>query len=301
MSKPAQFHWLTIFQALFVTLLWSSSWVLIKFGLEDIPALTFAGLRYTLAFLCLLPFALRRSSRQKLASLTTFQWRQLIVLGLVLYTLTQGAQFLGLFYLPAVTVSLILSFSPAVVALFSRPLLNEPLTSRQWWGIIIFLVGALIYFIPVAFPLQAWLGIGIVIVGMMANSGSALLGRAVNRALHLDAITVTTVSMGIGALILLGLGIGFQGMPELSLSHWTIIAWLAVVNTAFAFTLWNITLRSLTATESSIINNTMLIQIAILAWLFLGETLNYKEIIGLVFIVGGTLLVQLRGNPLKRT
>jgi drug/metabolite transporter (DMT)-like permease len=30
---------------------------LIKIGLEDIPALPFAGLRYTLAFLCLLPFA----------------------------------------------------------------------------------------------------------------------------------------------------------------------------------------------------------------------------------------------------
>ena len=45
--------------AFFVTFLWSTSWVLIKFGLKDIPALTFAGLRYTLAFLCLLPFAIR--------------------------------------------------------------------------------------------------------------------------------------------------------------------------------------------------------------------------------------------------
>ena len=40
--------------------------------------------------------------------------------------------------------------------------------------------------------------------------------------------------------------------------------WLALVNSAFAFTLWNRTLRTLSATESSVINNTMLIQIAIL-------------------------------------
>jgi len=293
-SKSAQPHWRVIFQALFVTLLWSSSWVFIKFGLEDIPALTFAGLRYFLAFLCLLPFALRRSSLQKLASLTKAQWRQLILLGLVLYTVTQGAQFLGLFYLPAVTVSLILSFSPAVVALFSSPLLNEQLTSRQWWGIIIFLSGTLLYFIPVEFPLEAWIGIGVVVVGVLANSGSAILGRAVNRDLHLGALTITTVSMGIGAVVLLGVGIGFQGIPELSFSHWGIILWLAVVNTAFAFTLWNITLRSLTATESSIINNTMLIQIALLAWLFLGETIDVKEGLGLALALFGTLMVQLR-------
>jgi drug/metabolite transporter (DMT)-like permease len=32
-----------ILQALFVTLLWSSSWVLIKLSIEEIPPLTFAA------------------------------------------------------------------------------------------------------------------------------------------------------------------------------------------------------------------------------------------------------------------
>ena len=46
-------HVTAVFQALFVTFLWSTSWVLIKIGLVDIAPLTFAGLRYGLAFLCL--------------------------------------------------------------------------------------------------------------------------------------------------------------------------------------------------------------------------------------------------------
>ena len=46
---------------------------------------------------------------------------------------------------------------------------------------------------------------------------------------------------------------------------------VAVVNTAFAFTVWNHTLRTLTAVESSVMNNTMLIQVAVLAWLILDE------------------------------
>jgi len=43
--------------ALLVTFLWSTSFILIKWGLAENPPLTYAGLRYTLAFLCLLPFA----------------------------------------------------------------------------------------------------------------------------------------------------------------------------------------------------------------------------------------------------
>ena len=75
---------------------------------------------------------------------------------------------------------------------------------------------------------------------------------------------------------------------------WAIIAWLAVVNTAFAFTLWNHTLRTLSAVESSVINSLMLPQIAIMAFVFLDETLNTKEILGLILVGIGVLIVQLK-------
>jgi len=46
--------------------------------------------------------------------------------------------------------------------------------------------------------------------------------------------------------------------------------------------------------ESSVINNTMLIQIAVLAWVFLGEGLNGRAIAGLALAGAGTLIVQVR-------
>jgi drug/metabolite transporter (DMT)-like permease len=48
---------------MFVVSLWATSWVLIKIGLQEIPALTFAGLRYALASLVLLPAAFVRWRR----------------------------------------------------------------------------------------------------------------------------------------------------------------------------------------------------------------------------------------------
>ncbi len=66
------------------------------------------------------------------------------------------------------------------------------------------------------------------------------------------------------------------------------------MNTAFAFTLWNLTLRSLSAMESSIINGTMLIQIAILAWIFLGENITVQEGIGMSIAAIGAVFVQIK-------
>ena len=279
-------------QALFVTFLWSTSWVLIKWGLEEIPPLTFAGLRYAMAACILLPGLWRR--RDELKTLTRDHWIQLLLLGLVFYALTQGGQFLTLEYLEAIPFSFILGLTPLLVAFAGVVALKEVPTRLQWAGIVIALAGAGLYFGPFD-PLRG-AGIGFLFAGMtlVANTVSGLLGRVVNRRRTLSPVVVTTISMGFGALLLLGAGLGTQGLPTLTLKSWGIVLWLAVVNTALAFTLWNRTLRTLSATESSVINNTMMIQIAVLAWIFLGERLGALEIAGLAAAAVGTLLVQLK-------
>jgi len=286
-------HLSAVLQALFVTFLWSTSWVLVKFGLADIPALTFAGLRYTVAFFCLLPFILTRTSLASLSHLSKLDWMRLILLGVLFYTVTQGAQFLALVYLPAVTTTLLLNFTTIAVALMGIVLLAERPNLFQWAGVCLNFIGIFIYFYPVDLPTNQIVGIVIAIVGVVANAGSSILGRYVNRMGTISPLQVTTVSMGIGATLLLGTGLITQGLPKLSLTNWAIIGWLAVVNTAFAFTLWNITLRALSAMESSIINSTMLIQIAILAWIFLGERVTWKEGFGMFLAGLGVLMVQL--------
>jgi uncharacterized membrane protein len=141
-----------VLQALLVTFLWATSWVLIKIGLDEIPALTFAGLRYSLAFLILVIPVLLTGRARRLKRISRRMWAQLIVLGLLFYTVTQGAMFLGLAYLPAVTVNLVLSLTSLIVALFGVPLLGELPTVRQWVGIGIALFGVFLFFYPIEIP-----------------------------------------------------------------------------------------------------------------------------------------------------
>ncbi len=115
-----------IIQALFVTLLWSSSWVLIKLTIDEIPPLTFAGLRYSIAFIVLLPGLFMK--RESVKKLSKQDWGKLLLLGLVYYAFTQGGQFLALKHLDAITLSLMLNFSAPLMAIIGLFVLNEPVS-----------------------------------------------------------------------------------------------------------------------------------------------------------------------------
>ncbi|HLC04886.1 MAG TPA: EamA family transporter [Anaerolineales bacterium] len=287
-------------EALLVTFLWSTSWVLVKIGLKDIPALQFAGLRYSLGFLCLLPLLLVPTRRERLRRLPLRTWGLLLMLGILYYTLTQGTQFVGLAYLPAITVNLILSFTSVLVGLMGIRLLGERPSGLQWAGVGVYVLGALAYFYPLHIPAAEIIGYAVVVVGLLANAGSSILGRSVNRRGDLSPIEVTVVSMGIGSIGLMIGGLAVEGLPMLSGRSWLIIAYLAVVNTALAFSMWNHSLRTLTALESSVINSTMMVQIPILAVIFLGESVSLRQGVGLVLAVAGTLAVQLGGARRSR-
>lgn len=287
-------------QALFVTFLWSTSWVLIKIGLNDIPVLTFAGLRYTIAFTVLLPYGIYTKQLKALKQLSAFTWLQLIVLGILFYSFTQGAQFLSLLYLPAATTSLFLSFTTLIVAILGIFLLGEKPNSAQWIGALLFLIGVLAFFYPNYLPESQVIGFIVAGVGVLTNALSSIFGREVNRSGKLSPVSVTIVTMGAGGILLLTSGVIIEGLPDLSFFSWVIILWLAIVNSALAFTLWNRTLRTLSAMESSIINNTMLFQIAILAWIFLGETLSWEQVTGIFIAIIGTVLIQIRRTDTSR-
>ena len=286
-----------IVQALFVVFLWATSWVFIKIGLHNIPPLTFAGLRYVIAFICLLIVYLFNDAKNEIALLPKQKWGKFILLGFLFYAVTQGASFVALDYLPAVTVNLLWNFSSVSVALLGIIWLSEKPTPLQWGGILLALIGAIIYFFPITISGSQAVGVIVALVGVGVNAVSSVLGRDVNRSKEYHPLTVTVVSMGAGSILLITVGLLSEGIPSIDIKGWGIIIWLAIVNTAFAFTLWNQTLRSLSAVESSVINSTMLIWIPIFAVLFLGEKITSKEIAGLVLAGIGTLTVQLRRLP----
>lgn len=289
-------RFINILLALLVTFLWSTSYIIIKKGLPEIPPLTFAGLRYFLAFIFLLPFLLFTKRRKDLQKITKQDVYKLITLGIVFYSLTQGAQFLGLFLLPAVTVSLLLNFTPLVVVFMAMFTIKEFPQPAQWTGILVFIAGVLIFFYPYGNLKGSLTGFAVMIIGVLANAGSSVLGRHLNLNGKLSPLAITVISMGVGSVIILAAGLSSETFPEFDAYNIILVLWLAVINTALAFTLWNYTLKTLKAVESSIINGTMLIQIAVLSYIFLNEEITIIKAAGIIVVACGALWVQTRSG-----
>ena len=121
--------------------------------------------------------------------------------------------------------------------------------------------------------------------GHLLSLGVSWTETAYGSVLH----TLSGFSMAVTAM---GLIMAVMTFVWAVLGHHTPRRHVALVNTALAFTLWNFSLRQLSALESSAINNTMLIQIALLAWLFLDESLGWSEGAGILLVSAGIILAQ---------
>jgi drug/metabolite transporter (DMT)-like permease len=82
------------------------------------------------------------------------------------------------------------------------------------------------------------------------------------------------------------------GLPRLSVTGLGIVLWLALMNTALVFWLYNHALRLLTAFEMSVVVNLTPLVTAAWAWLLLKETLGGLQIIGMITVIIGVGLVQ---------
>lgn len=219
-----------------------------------------------------------------------------LVFGVLLYGIAQAAQFIAISELPAATVGLFIATAPVWTALLAMRGRHETASAVQTVGIAILIVGVVTYF-GLDVPAEgAWAGVAAAVVVTAVVAGSARLGRTLavdsGRAFG-GVLGLTAVAMTAGAASTLLLAIVLEGVPTVTTTTWLYIAWLAVVNTAFAFTVWNFTLRTLTAVESSALADLTVVQIALLAWVFLGESLGSLEIAGLALALVGVLLVQL--------
>jgi drug/metabolite transporter (DMT)-like permease len=198
-----------------------------------------------------------------------------------------------LFYLPAVTTIFILNFTPIFVLVLGVLFLGERASRFQLVGLPVALLGACAFFSERMAGTGQQIGILAVIVSGLSWAIYMVIVRKIQRFDSFGSLKLTTLTMGIGSAGLLLLAVVFEGAKPISLHDLLIILWLSLVNTPLAFLLWNHALRFIHAYELSVIQNSMLVQIAILAWIFPDERVPYVMTLGIILVIAGVVLVQL--------
>jgi len=254
--------------------------------------LAFAAYRYILASSILLLFTFYRYK----SSIINFSLNRILIfllLGFTGYFTAQGLQFLGLYYLPAVTVTFILNLTPIFVLILSIIFLKEKPSYTQFIGILLTLCGVIIFFHNDISFLKNFIGISLTFISGISWAIYMIIIRYYLRESREKVLPLTSNTMTLGSLMLLGTAFLKGNIIPISFNIWIIILWLSIVNTALAFVLWNHALKTLKTYEQSILQNGMLIQITLLASIFLHEKLDMQKILGIIVVFIGILLVQL--------
>lgn len=277
-------------EALLTTVIWGSSFVVAKIGLRSIGPITLAGLRYFLAFLLLMPFLLSRVRRSGWPSASIL--RRLALLGIAAYLVGNGSFFIALQVVPSITVSFLMGLIPILILAGSLAWLKEIPSARQVLGLVISLAGTALFFIP-GIDAGAGRGLPILGLGILAFGFFGLLGRSLARERQVDSLTLTAMPLAVGGAGLLIAGVCVEGMPRLTTQGVVIVAWLALVNTAIAYLLYNHALQRLTALQMNLLLNLSPFVTAALASVLLAERISPLQLVGMVVATLGVAQAQL--------
>jgi len=297
-DKDRRTRYLTALGQMFVvTLLWSSSFPIHKALLnEGFPPLSLAGYRYFSASLILaVVLGLRRRPTVSTDSSTQrfglAQWLIAIAIGLFMYT-AQGIHLTALSLITASDSGLVMmTFMPVAVAILTSIIEKTPPTRAQLGGLGVVLVGIYTYF---PHDIAGARLTGVLLNLLSATTGAAavvLTHIAVNK-MRMTSLKLTTVSMITGSSLLLLIALVHDRcyVPDMGQVLW--LALLALVNTSFAFAIYNHTLKTLGAFELTVFQDSMVIQIGILSAIFLGEVISPVMAIGMLLVVAGIAVVQ---------
>ncbi len=277
----------------FLALIWGSSFILMKRGLQAFAAEEVAAYRIFIVFVCLSPFALKKLYLHR----AKIGWAFFGVgfFGSALpYFLFVKAQT----YLSSSLTGILNSLTPVFTLLFAALFFKQRFQLKSIIGIIFGFFGAvgLIYFNNQSIDLTTFSAFAILPI-----IGSASYGVNVNLIKmylqQIDPLAVTSLSFIIvGPLAGLYLFTATDFTTHL-LQHpdgWASFAYinmLGIVGTAFAVWIFNLLIKETSALLASSV--TYLIPLVAIAWGLLdGETLNFYQLASALVILGAISLIN---------
>jgi len=288
MSKESR--WILFAQALFVTVLWSASKIILKLGLGLISPLLLIGCVQAVALIALLIYySFHPIKFNKPFNKTEIY--SLILLGVMGFVVAPWFSVTGLKYVAGTTAGLFASISSVLVMFIGWIILKERPRIWQILGGLVAFWGAYVFLVDGKFSGTNF-GIFMIIIAEICYAFNIVLTRLIMRRPGDDALLVSLVGSFLGTAILLPLGL--LGGNLGSLGSWQI--WLIIVSAglifAFAGLIWNYTLNYLMSFEASILQNTMLIQIGFFSVIFLREVITWNNILGAIIVISSVYLVN---------
>jgi drug/metabolite transporter (DMT)-like permease len=280
-------------------LIWSTGFVVARYGMPHAPPLGFLALRFGLSALC---FALWIAWARVAWPTSRSQWLHLGVTGVLLHAGYLGGVWLAVkLGLGAGLAALIVGLQPVLTAMWmSGQGGAHRVSARQWAGLALGLAGLLlVVWHKLGVGEAAWVNVGCAVLALLSITAGTLYQkrwvqpcdvRSANCVQLLAALAATLPLAVVEAFTPLG---GWRWHPELA---WA-MAWSVLVLTLGGSSLLYLLIQRGAATKVTSLMYLVPPCTALLAWLLFGESLGPGVLLGLVLTAAGVALVVRASTP----
>ena len=275
-----------------LSLIWSSTWLAIKIGLETLPPFLSAGWRFFLAFIALSLYALKLKLPfpKDLKKHLFF-----LFFSLINFSAGYGLVYWGEQYINSGLTSVLFSVMPFYVALFSIKMLpSENITLKKMLGITVGFLGVAIIFqdqLYLSGEMALW-GMAAILLSPAFSAVGTIVGKKAVATYH--PVTLNTFPLLYTSITLFALHfIAESTLPvDFTLPAILSLLYLSIFGTAAAFVLYFHLLKTTSAVLMSLITFVTPPMALFWGWLVLGEAVSWQLLIGMVVIFSGIAIVR---------
>jgi len=294
----------TTFLAIIACLLWSSAFVGVKIGLKYHTPLQFAGIRFMISGLILLPVI---NNLSRFWKEVTENIGYVFLIAFLQVVLQYAFFYMGVNLVPASISAMIVGSSPLFVALvahFSIP--NDRMNWAKTASVFLGIIGVSIITLRKQLPSGAEIALLGVVLLIFNNLTSGVTNVVIARKKQtISPMVLTSSSLLIGGLGLFLISIPFEGLNRMNFpsEYFIALAWLSFLSAA-AITIWNTLLRRTDVKVSELNFWKFLIPVAgaILSWLILpDEKPDFVSVSGMLLIGASLVILNVANGRRKKS
>jgi len=276
---------------LLFVLLWSTGFIIAKFGLPFAPPLTFLLLRFSGVLIVLVPLALLLRARWPVGQIGAIALAGILMqagyLGGVWCAIKMG--------MPAGLSALIVGMQPILTA-FAAPIIGESVRRRQWLGLLLGLSGvALVVGSSIKLSGLTWHSVALCLMALASITIGTLYQK--RHCAHFDLRTGTIIQFAASIIVTLPFAILFEHFNfTFNSVTWNPALIGSLLWAVFVLSIASIFLLFALLRKSAATNVTSLLYLtppttALMAWFMFGEALSLTGILGMLIAVAGVYFV----------
>jgi len=277
-----------ILLAIFACLLWSTAFVGVKIGLQYSQPFSFAGIRFMLSGLILLPFT---GGLHQYISIIRNNFKRILILATVQTFVAYAFFYFGMTLVPGALAAIVIGASPLIFSVVAHIMMHDDkITLAKLISMLIGFVGVAI----IGVSRQPWESAGLTeLIGifiLLAGSTSGAIGNVLvsKDGIRIPPLVLNSAQLFIGGLMLFIISLILEGNPIKSypMQYYVALIYLSILS-AVAFSIWFYLLKKPGVKVSSLNLWKFIIPVlgAVIAWIVLpDEKPEMSAIIGMVFV-----------------